>query len=314
MPRWLVFLAAAFLLANSLVLPAAAAQPRVWVALGGESAPYEEVAAVLRAEWSDRSLTIASWEMLVTQTGSPPDLVVTVGAGAFEGMLKNLKERGPAWESVPLMGTLLPRFSRQATLDRLRPLRRPVSAVVLDQPVSRQLALIQRALPARQRIGILVGSQTRPYLKNLEQEARARGMQLITTQEISTKEDIFPALRQTLEQADVLLALPDTLVYNSTSLQHILLTTYRARVPVVTFSPVYVKAGALLAVYSSPAQVARQVVGQLRHWQPGQPLPALSSSEEFAVVANLKVAASLGIGLDDVVQIAEDLRDGEGRR
>ncbi|MDX9994071.1 MAG: ABC transporter substrate binding protein [Rhodocyclaceae bacterium] len=310
MARWLARFVAVFLLAVTLACPA---QAEIWVSLAGEDGPYEEMAAVLRAEWRDRPVVIGPWTALAERAGPPPDLVVTVGAAAFDGMLKSMRGRGPAWESVPVLGTLLPQLAYKTTVERLRPGRRPVSAVVLDQPFARQMDLIRHALPSRQRVAVMTGPQTRPYLKTLEREAQARGMQLIPATGIAAPEDIFPALRQVLEQADVLLALPDTLVYNNSNLQNILLTTYRARVPVVTFSPAYVKAGALLAVYSTPAQVARQVVRKLAHWRPGQPLPEPSSPGEFAVAANPKVAATLGIGLDDAVQIAEDLRATEGR-
>lgn len=311
MPDRLVRLVLVCFLAMVCALPASARE-NVWVALGGEAGPYEEVAAVLRAEWPGKQLTIAPWAQLAERSGTPPDLVVTVGAVAFEGMLKQMRGRGGAWESVPLLGTLLPDLAFRAAVDKTRPGRRSVSAVVLDQPIARQFAMIQRALPARQRIAVLAGPQTRPYLKVLEREAQLRGMQLIAGSAIVDPEDIFPSLKMILEQADVVLALPDTLVYNGASLQNILLTTYRARVPVVTFSPAYVKAGALLAMYSTPAQVAREVVGLLRHWRAGQPLPEPVSPEEFAVIANPRVASSLGIGLDDAAQIAEDLRGGKG--
>lgn len=311
MPRWIVRFAAVCLLAATLVWPAAA-QAEIWVALGGEGGPYAEMAAVLRAEWRDRSVVVGPWSAFAERPGPSPDLVVSVGTAAFDGMLTGMQERGPAWEAVPLLGTLLPQQAYRTAIERLHPGRRPVSAVVLDQPFERQLDLIRRALPSRRRVAVMTGPQTRPYLKVLEREAQARGLELVPATDIAAPEDIFPALKQVLKQADVLLALPDTLVFNNANLRNILLTTYRARVPVVTFSPAYVKAGALLAVYSTPAQVAREVVRMLAHWRPGQPLPEPSSPGEFAVVANPKVAASLGIGLDDAAQIAQDLRAAAG--
>lgn len=311
MPRWFAHLVAACLLIVSSVSPAAA--QRVWVALGGEAGPYAEVAAVLRAEWPGRQLVIAPWAELAARNDAVPELVVTVGTVAFEEMLRNLQGRGPAWEAVPVLATLLPQSIYQEVLGGMRSTRRPVSAVVLDQPLSRQLALVRRALPARRRIAVLPGPQTRLHLKMLEREMQAQGMQLIPAPPIAVPEDIFPALRQALEQADVLLALPDSLVYNGATLQNILLTTYRARVPVATFSPAYVRAGALLAVYSTPAQVARHAIAGFADWRPGRPLPPPSAPDEFAVIANPKVAASLGIGIDDASGIAEDLRRAEGR-
>lgn len=134
------------------------------------------------------------------------------------------------------------------------------------------------------------------------------GLDVITG--VTAPETLFPALKGVLETADVILSIPDPTVYHAGSLQNILLTTYRARVPLVAFSPAYVKAGAILAVYSTPAQVARQAAAMVRNWLASGSLPPVQMPAEFAVVANPKVAASLGIGLDDANEIAEDLRQG----
>ena len=107
-------------------------------------------------------------------------------------------------------------------------------------------------------------------------------------------------------------ALPDPTVYHAATLQNILLTTYRARVPLVAFSAAYVRAGAVLAVYSTPAQVARRAAEMVKSWQAGRGLPPPQMPREFAVAANAKVAASLGLMLDDAAVIAEDLRRQEG--
>jgi ABC-type uncharacterized transport system substrate-binding protein len=86
------------------------------------------------------------------------------------------------------------------------------------------------------------------------------------------------------------------------------LTTYRARIPLVAFSPAYVKAGAVLAVYSTPAQVARRAVEMLRQWQSGRGLPSPQNPREFEVVVNERVAASLGLWIDMPNLIVADLR------
>jgi ABC-type uncharacterized transport system substrate-binding protein len=83
-------------------------------------------------------------------------------------------------------------------------------------------------------------------------------------------------------------------------------------VPLVAFSPAYVKAGAVLALYSTPAQVARRAAEMTRTWLAGRGLPPPQAPREFAVTANAKVAASLGLQLDEASLIAEDLRRLEG--
>lgn len=305
-----VVVVAAWLLSMTLVYAGSVPQhtQHIWVALAAEGGPYAEVAGVLHAELPATEMTTASWGVLADSKDSPPDMIITVGHAAFEGMLGRLAARGAAWEGIPIVATLLPRVSYRAVLDNHPPGRRPVAALVLDQPVARQMALIRRALPNIRRVAVLPGPQTRPYLDALAREADARKLKLVKAGSIDAPEHIFASLRAALETADVLLALPDTVVYNSASLQNILLTTYRAHVPLIAFSPAYVRAGAMLAVYSTPSQIARQAAAIVRNWRATGRLPAEQMPHEFTVITNPKVAASLGIALDDATEITEDLQ------
>lgn len=312
MTQTLLRLAFACLMAMTLVLPAAAA-PRLWVALAEDGGPYAEAAAVLKADLAG-SADVASdgWQALFDGKEGMPDLVVTVGVAALDGALERLAGKGRGWERVPVLAILLP----QAAYEIRAPAagRRPISAVVLDQPPGRQMALIKRALPERRRVGVLPGPQTQPLLKTLQKEAGARGLVLVVAPPINAPEAIYPSLKMALETSDAILALPEPTVYHGASLQKILLTTYRARVPLVAFSAAYVKAGAVLALYSTPGQVARRAVEIVDSWLAGNGLPVPQAPREFAVATNIKVAASLGLTLDDAAAIAEDLRRQEEGR
>lgn len=304
--------ALACLLLMTLVLPARAA-PRIWVAMSEGGGAYAEAAAVLRTELgADIEIASDAWQTLFDDAQAPPDLIVTVGVAALDGTLERLARLEGAWLRTGVLAILLPQAvfnARQASVAR-----RAFSAVVLDQPLGRQLALIRRALPERLRVGILPGPQTQPLLAGLQKEAAARGMALAVAPPVTAVESIYPALKSVLDDAQVILALPDPVVYNAASLQNLLLTTYRARVPLVAFSAAYVKAGATLALYSTPAQVARRGVEMARGWIAGRGLPAPQSPREFSVAVNARVAASLGLALDDAAQIAEDLRRQEAGR
>ncbi|MBA3031486.1 MAG: hypothetical protein KKF85_00105 [Gammaproteobacteria bacterium] len=314
MKRFLSHLAIACLLVMTLVLPATASQ-RVWVVLAEEGGVHAETAAVLQANLEGLTVTTGVGPALLNDKGDPPALVVTVGAAAFEETLNWLADRGRAWRGVPVLATLLPQAAYDAQVTRQAAgaaARRVLSAAVLDQPLGRQMALLKRALPDRQRVGALAGPQTRPQLSALRREAAARGLRLAAAPEVNVPDELYPALKAALEASDVLLALPDPTVYHAATLQNILLTTYRARVPLVAFSAAYVRAGAVLAVYSTPAQVARRAAEMVKSWQAGRGLPPPQMPREFAVAANAKVAASLGLMLDDAAVIAEDLRRQEG--
>lgn len=78
-------------------------------------------------------------------------------------------------------------------------------------------------------------------------------------------------------------------------------------VPLVGFSPAYVKAGALLALYSTPAQVGARGGEVLRQALAGKVLPSPQWPREFVVAVNQDVARSLGFALDEA-RIGEQLR------
>lgn len=313
MVRTLIRLALACLLSMTLALPVAAGS-RIWVALAEQGGPYAEAAEELRRSLGGTNeLTVRQWQEFTDDKSAPPDLVVTVGFAAFNETLKLLRERGTAWDRVSVLATLLPRQAYEASAERQRAGSRPISAALLDQPLKRQLAALKRAMPDRRRVGVLLGQQSAGLLPALQAEGKAAGLAVVA-ESATAQEQIYPALKQLLETSDVLLALPEPAIFNAGTLQHILLTTYRSRIPTVAFSAAYVKAGAVLAVYSTPAQAMQRAVEMIMSWQAGRGMPSPQMPREFSVAVNPKVAASLGLALDEAVEIEKDLRRQEGNK
>ncbi|MBS3935026.1 MAG: hypothetical protein KGZ43_02540, partial [Sulfuritalea sp.] len=258
-------------------------------------------------------LEIGHWRTLFGGRSAAPDLIVAVGVAALDGVLESLGRRDDSWARVPLLATMTPQAVFQAR--RAAPVIGPrqFSAALIDQPFARQLALIRLALPQHRRVGVLAGPQTRPFLGALEKEGLARGLGLYASRPVGAADEIYPALRGALDESDVILALPDPLIYNSASLQNILLATYRARTPLVAFSPAYVRAGATLALYSTPAQLARGAAAMVRQWHAGRSLPPAQKPREFEVAVNARVAASLNLSIEPPAALAAELRRLEGR-
>lgn len=261
------------------------------------SAAYTETAQTLIDELERNGvarrdvLQIASAEWSVA---APPSakLYVTLGAEAASVLARsNL--------AVPVLCTLLPRSSFEAALQMSG--RKPsaqFSALFLDQPLSRQLELVRLALPTARRVGVLRGGEVLTEASVLKPMVQARGLQL-TEVVVGAGDSLFPAIKEVLEASDVLLALPDAKVYNSNTVQNILLASFRAKVPMVAFSPAYVRAGALLAVHVTPVQVGLQAAALAGSVLQGKSLPeAPVYSREFEVSVNEHVARSFGLTLD----------------
>jgi putative tryptophan/tyrosine transport system substrate-binding protein len=131
----------------------------------------------------------------------------------------------------------------------------------------------------------------------LARATHARGLQLVSAH-VTQKTSVFKGLKQLVEEADVVLALPDTHVFNSGNIQNILLTSFRARVPMLAFSPAYVRAGALLSLYSTPSQIGQQAGVMARGVLQGRGLGAPEYPNDFVISVNENVAHALGLRLD----------------
>lgn len=172
-----------------------------------------------------------------------------------------------------------------------------LSAIYLNQPFGRQLDLIQLALPHSQRVGVLLGSHSSTQVPFLDEERRKRSLTLVQAH-MDAGEPMFAKLQTLLESSQVLLAVPDPAVYSSGSLQNILLSALRAGVPMVSFSPAYVKAGALLAIYSTPSQVGLQAAQLARTVLQGKELAAPQYPRDFWIEVNASLARSMNLSID----------------
>lgn len=117
-------------------------------------------------------------------------------------------------------------------------------------------------------------------------------------------------LNRALQESDAFIAVADNVVSNRKTVQNLLLTTYRQKVPVIGYSRAYVRAGALAAVYSTPEQIGRQageLVGGLMKKEKWS-LPAPLHPRYFSIEVNREVARSLGISVPRTKSIEKRLR------
>lgn len=230
-------------------------------------------------------------------------LWVTVGSRAWRGL-------GDGGGEAPVLAVGLPRTGYE---DRLRTMAPPSSAVFLDMPPGRIFNLIQAAMPRRTAVGMaasvgtVLGPQSRGQLPRMENSATERGLRLLT-EKIERENEVGPAVERLVQQSSVFLAIPDALVHSATTVPPLLLLTYRANVPVVGYSESYLKAGAVLALYATPEQIAQQAFEVVMSYRQGKPLPPPQGPKYFRVGSNETVARSLGLSLPAAAELEERLR------
>ncbi|OGI58709.1 MAG: hypothetical protein A2V58_07835 [Candidatus Muproteobacteria bacterium RBG_19FT_COMBO_61_10] len=240
-----------------------------------------------------------------------PDMIISVGTEAAQILLQEVSD-------TPMCMILIPRTTSEALVREYEQLplaaRRPLSAVYIDQPFQRQLRLVRLTLPRSRSLGVVYGPLSRESEKQLKAAAAAEGegdKWDLHAVSVNRENELFSAFTRVLDSSDVLLALPDPLVYNQHTTQNILLETYRQRKPLIGYSHAYVSAGALAAVYSTPRQIGLQVgehLAELRG-KAGASMPSPRYPKYFTVEVNQQVAQSLGLTIAAATELQSKIEE-----
>lgn len=290
-----------------LLLPAAGAWAgSLTLVLVDTTAPYTEFSRAM-ADGLDNG----KWKLRVVNRADAlepadlrADLIVTAGADAFRQTL-------PRAGNVPIIATLLPRLSYDRILAEAGANRGRTTAIVLDQPPQRLAAFVRHLLPNRRQVGTLFSPETRTLSSVFRQSLAGSGLSL-REEDSDGESTLLPTLNTLLPKVDVLLALPDANIYRRDNIKAILISAYRQQKPVIAYSTAFVNAGALAAIYSTPAQIAHQTAELVN--QSGSTLPAPMHPNLFAIAINTSVAQAMDLNLPDETSLRRAmLGEGSGK-
>ncbi len=237
------------------------------------------------------------------QRFSGPDLLIAIGSRTTKRLLD-------AQLNLPILSVLMPRHLADSLHD-LYPDKRNWSSLLIDQPVERHFHLITSIMGKHQQAGILLGPYTDDMKPSLEKAAR-QTQHRISTQQVESSEQLMQSLNTLNDQSNVLLTLPDPVIFNQNTIRGILLSSYRNKLPIIGFSRAYVKAGAIAAVYSQLGQISKQAVDIAHSFLSDNRFRQKNYyPKEFSVALNNKVARSLGINLETSSVIVNRIKEAE---
>lgn len=186
------------------------------------------------------------------------------------------------------------------------------SVIRFEQPLARlfNLAALMdfRELPRSPAVlGIVATQGSQRYLAGAESIAAER-KQKVHVEWVDSAPQVGRAVARTIDDANIMFAIPDPIVHTANTVQPILLMTYRAGIPVVGYSAAYLHAGAAVALYSTPEQLAQQAAETIAAYRAGKPVLAKQEPRYFTVGVNTTVTRSLGISLPDAEVLEQKLR------
>lgn len=268
-------------------------EPAVLILLPDQKAANREFSEALQKALRRVSPTLSLAEVVSVDDGQfegQQKIVVAVGSQAYQAAL-TLPRRGP------VVAALLPRLTYEKLQQQATGATAANStAVFLDQSEERQLALLSLLPGPPTSVGVVRSASSGLSMPRLRAAAPRFRIKLVE-EVVSSERDLASAIQVMASQSDVILATPDPEVFNPQTIQGILLSAYRARVPLVGFSPAYTRAGALISLHSSVNQLAQQTAEVVRLIAQGDGVPPPQSPNEFEVSINRQVARSMSIDL-----------------
>jgi len=284
-----------FLACSLLCAGPARAVPVVNVLVAEPAGIYQETANSLT-----QALSREGWKVTVTSPGrnhaNGADLTVAIGTKALDAAL--------AQPGRPVLSLLVP----QLIYERLASGQQQVSALYLDQPLTRQLRLLGLALPGMKKAGVPLGPSSQGLQAALQSAAKASGIE-VNSALINQSSDLYATLNDMAEDSQAFLLLPDPVAAQRSVLQNFFLQTYRLKKPVLAYSEPLVQSGALLALYSTPAQLGEEAAAWIREsWSKGAfRLGEPRYPKRFTIGVNRTVARSLDIALPSEAALTRQL-------
>jgi putative ABC transport system substrate-binding protein len=285
---------------------------RVFVLLNYESPQSKEMVEGFKAHLlsQDKSMKIetlslsgeakAGKRILEEMKKRKPDLIYAVGSLALDLTSAEIKD-------VPIIAGFVLRGEDLKGAPNL-------TGVSLEFPVEVQFRWMQRFLPSFNPIGVIYNPpENQKRIDEASRVASKMGLKL-EAQAVSHPKDLPTAMNFMAKRAQVLWAIPDGMVLTPETVKHVLLFSFRNRIPLVGLSEAWVKAGALYALGWNFADLGSQC-GEMA-WKvlngdkPSSIPPASPRKVVYSI--NLKIASHLKVDIsEELVKGAKEVYQGD---
>jgi putative ABC transport system substrate-binding protein len=169
------------------------------------------------------------------------------------------------------------------------------SHVDLEVPLSAQLAAMRALWPGRLRVGIIRNPALSRYsAEALEARARKEGYTAVVV-DCDEPARLLRAVGALKGKVDFLLSFPDPELYNPVTIKPLVLASLEGRLPIVGFSPAFVRAGAAVGIYPDYREIGRQTAEMALRLLRGGKCGREESPRKIQVAVNQRVARLLGL-------------------
>jgi ABC-type uncharacterized transport system substrate-binding protein len=156
---------------------------------------------------------------------------------------------------------------------------------------------VRALLPGALRVGIIRNpARSRYAAEALESQGRKEGYTLVVA-DCDGPGRLLKVVASLRGKVDFLLCFPDADLYNAVTIQPLVLAAIEYRLPIVGFSPGFVRAGAAAGVYADYRALGRQTAEMALRLHRGEASGGEESPVRLQVAVNQRVTRLLGLDL-----------------
>jgi ABC-type uncharacterized transport system substrate-binding protein len=184
-------------------------------------------------------------------TNAANQLTIAVGADAMRAV-------ATANGRIPLIATMVFR----ADVASLRTAEgggvRLAGAVWLDVPVSQVVAGVRVVFPDTTRLAVVRSPSQAASSEGLAPSLPLPAGVTLKSVEVESAAELIASIRKLRGQVEFMICLPDSNLYNKTTVEPLILASLEHKLPLIGYSVSFVRAGALLGVYPDFSDIGRQ--------------------------------------------------------
>jgi putative ABC transport system substrate-binding protein len=278
----------------ALLSPALPAQTTIAIVTTSDVEAYAEALDGLKSGLAGVSAEIRVFQL--EKKGGKLSLPATFQAPQHGLVVAMGMEAALALSQIPIDAAVLATMILRADAESAKARRnKTLATIVLDVPIDALAVRLKEIFPGKTRLGIVFNPDW-PGLSSagLQAQAKQHGITALVAA-CSRAQDLLAAFLSFKGKADFVWCLPDSSLYDSVTVQAVLLASLNNRLPIIGFSSSFVRAGALMGVYPDFREVGTQTAEAVRNYLAGRTLPVLESPRVFRVAVNQRVERLLGL-------------------
>jgi len=175
-----------------------------------------------------------------------------------------------------------------------------VTAIYAEPSPLLQFRLASMLFKRPVKVAAILSNKT-TYLEPVLQHMASQSRTDLSIEYYGTTEALNRVLTRVAD-VPVILATPDSTLFNAENIHTILVTTYRRNQVVIGFSAALVKAGALASTYSEIEDINAQVDELIADYEVSGKLAEPQFPKYFSTIVNENVARSLNMVVDDSIK------------